>query len=103
MPGRKRAATFLPWSQVVSLLEAQLTHALSLNAVCDALRLHAGPLAAMRGATPPSKNALWHANRKRNPTMAEALFGTMPEQLQQRHRGGLARGGARSLPSASSG
>ena len=54
----KRSRTFLPWSHVVSLIYAQLTHALSLNDVCDALRLHAGPLSAIRGATPPSKNAL---------------------------------------------
>ena len=47
-----------PWSHVVSLIYAQLTHSLGLNDVCDALRLHSGPLSAIRGATPPSKNAL---------------------------------------------
>jgi len=55
---QEKSRTFLPWSHVVSLIYAQLTHALSLNDVCDALRLHAGPLPAIRGATPPSKNAL---------------------------------------------
>ena len=63
------ARTFRPWSHVLSLLYAQLTHALSLNDVCDALHLHAGPLSAIRGATPPSKNALSHANRERNPQL----------------------------------
>ena len=63
----EKSRTFRPWSHVVSLLYAQLTHALGLNDVCDALRLHSGPLSAIRGATPPSKNAFSHANRKRNP------------------------------------
>ena len=88
---QEKSRTFLPWSHVVSLIYAQLTHALSLNDVCDALRLHAGPLSAIRGATPPSKNALSHANRERNPKMAEALFWTMLEQLQQLHPGFGAR------------
>jgi hypothetical protein len=86
-----KSRTFRPWSHVVSLIYAQLTHALSLNDVCDALRLHAGPLSAIRGATPPSKNALSHANRERNSKMAEALFWTMLEQLQQLHPGFGAR------------
>jgi hypothetical protein len=52
------ARTFSPWSHVVSLLYAQLTHSLGLNDVCDALRLHSGPLSALRGATPPPKYTL---------------------------------------------
>jgi hypothetical protein len=82
-----QARTFRPWSHVVSLLYAQLTHALSLNDVCDALRLHAGPLSAIRAATPASKNALSHANRQRDPLMAEQLFWAMLEHLQQLHPG----------------
>jgi hypothetical protein len=77
-----KSRTFKPWSHVVSLLYAQLTHALGLNDVCDALRLNAGPLSALRGATPPSKNAFSHANRERNAQMAEALFWAMLERLQ---------------------
>jgi len=87
----EKSRTFLPWSHVVSLIYAQLTHALGLNDVCDALRLHSGPLSAIRGATPPSKNALSHANRQRNPEMAEALFWSMLEHLQQLHPGFGAR------------
>jgi hypothetical protein len=86
-----QARTFRPWSHVVCLLYAQLTHALSLNDVCDALRLHAGPLSAIRAATPPSKNALSHANRHRDPIMAEQLFWAMLEHLQQLHPGFGAR------------
>ena len=81
----ERSQTFRPWSHVVSLIYAQLTHSLGLNDVCDALRLHSGPMSAIRGATAPSKNALSHANRERNPKMAEALFWTMLDQLQQLH------------------
>jgi len=87
----ERSRTFRPWSHVVSLIYAQLTHSLGLNDVCDALRLHSGPLSAIRGATPPSKNALSHANRERNPKMAEALFWKMLHHLQQLHPGFGAR------------
>jgi hypothetical protein len=82
-----RARTFRPWSHVVSLLYAQLTHALGLNDVCDALRLNSGPLSAIRGATPPSKNALSHANHERDPQMAEQLFWAVLAHLQQLHPG----------------
>jgi hypothetical protein len=78
----EHARTFSPWSQVVSLLYAQLTHALGLNDVCDALHLHSGPLSALRGATSPRKNTFSYANRTRDPKMAEKLFWTMLEHLQ---------------------
>jgi hypothetical protein len=77
-----QARTYLPWSHVVTLLFAQLTHSLGLNDVCDALRLESGPLSAIRGATPPSRNNLSHANRERNPAMAEQLFWQMLDHLQ---------------------
>ena len=83
----EQARSYSPWSHVVALLYAQLTHALGLNDVCDALRLHAGPLSAIRGATPPSKNALSHANHERDPKMAEHLFWAVLEHLQQLHPG----------------
>jgi hypothetical protein len=77
-----QARTYKPWSHVVTLLFAQLTHSLGLNDVCDALNLESGPLSAIRGATPPSRNNLSHANRERNPAMAERLFWRMLEHLQ---------------------
>jgi hypothetical protein len=77
-----QARTFSPWSHIVSLLYAQLTHSLGLNDVCDALRLHSGSLSALRGATPPPKNTLSHANRRRNPQLAEQLFWAVLEHLQ---------------------
>jgi len=78
----KQWRDFTPWSHVVSLLYAQLTHSLGLNDVCDALRLHSGPLSALRGATAPPKNTLSHANRTRNPLMAQQLFWAVREHLQ---------------------
>ena len=77
-----QARTFSPWSHVVSLLYAQVTHSLGLNDVCDALRLRSGPLSAIRGATPPSKNGLSQANRNRDPRLAEQLFWKMLDHLQ---------------------
>jgi hypothetical protein len=86
-----RARTFSPWSHVVTLLFAQLTHALGLNDVCDALGLHSGPLSAIRGATAPSRNNLSHANKVRDAAMAERLFWSVLEHLQSL-KPGFARG-----------
>jgi hypothetical protein len=76
-----KARTFSPWSHVVTLLYAQLTHALSLNEVCDGLQLNRSELAAVRGASAPSKNAFSHANKQRDAGMAEALFWKVLEHL----------------------
>jgi Transposase DDE domain/Domain of unknown function (DUF4372) len=77
----EKARTFTPWSHVVSLLYAQLTHSIGLNDVCDALRLHSGPLSSIRGATPPSRNNLSHADKVRPAEMAEKLFWAVLEHL----------------------
>jgi len=65
-----KSRTFTPWSHVVSLVYAQLTHSIGLNDLCDSLQLHSGPLASVGGATAPSRNGLSNANRQR--TSAEA-------------------------------
>ena len=62
----EQARSFSAWSHVVALLYAQLSHALSLNDVCDGLRAWVTPLRALRGATPPARNTLSHANRTRD-------------------------------------
>ena len=77
----KQARTFTPWSHVVSLLYAQLTHSIGLNDVCDALGLHSGPLSSLRGATPPTRNNLSHANKVRSADLAEKLFWAVFEHL----------------------
>ena len=76
-----KARTFTPWSHVVTLLYAQLTHCIGLNDVCDALRLHSGPLSSIREATPPSRNNLSHADKVRPAEMAEKLFWAVFEHL----------------------
>ena len=75
--------TFSPWSHVVSLLDAQLSHSIGLNDVCDSLQLHSGSLSAIRGATPPSRNGLSNANRQRPCEMAEKLFWSVTNSLGQ--------------------
>ena len=79
----KKSRSFKPVSHVVSLLFGQLSHALSLNDICDTLHNHEGSLAVVRGATPPSRNGLSHANRERNADMAEDLFWETLGSLQK--------------------
>ena len=76
-----RARTFSPWSHLIALMYAQLTHSIGLNDVCDALALHSGPLSSLRGATPPNRNTLSHANKIRPAQMAEQLFWAVLEHL----------------------
>ena len=80
--GKSRKIT--PWSHTVSLMFAQLSHALSLNDVCDTLDNHSGVLTTVRRATPPSRNGFSNANRARNADMAEALFWQTLANLQER-------------------
>lgn len=70
----KKSRTFSPWSHVVSMIFSHLSHALSLNDVCDTLRHHSGALSTVRNATPPSRNGLSHANKVRSAEMAKDLF-----------------------------
>lgn len=65
----------------MSLVYAQLTHAVSLNDVCDGLRMNETMLTPIRGAKAPAKNTLSHANRERDCLMAEALYWEMLEIL----------------------
>ena len=78
----KKARTFSPWSHLVSLIYAQLTHAIGLNDICDALRLHNGLLVTLRGATPPSRNNLSHSNKERDASLAEKIFWSVLGHLQ---------------------
>ena len=70
----KKSRDFSPWSHVVSMVFAHISHALSLNDVCDTLRNHSGALSTIRNATPPSRNGLSHANKVRSSAMARDLF-----------------------------
>ena len=77
----KKARTFDEWSHIVSLCYAQVTHSIGLNDVCDALQLNSGPLSAIRGATPPTRNNFSHANQVRDAVMGEKLFWAMYAHL----------------------
>jgi len=94
----KKARTFTPWSHVVSLIFAQLTHAIGLNDVCDSLRHHATKLGAIRGAVAPTRNTLSHANKHRNSDMMEELFWEVLRHLQQLSPGFGPSGRYRGLP-----
>jgi hypothetical protein len=78
----QKARTFSPGSHVAGLLSARLTHAIGLNDVCEGLRLHAGPLSALRGATPPSRHDLSHAHKHRPAVLAQKLFWSVLEHWQ---------------------
>ena len=58
----KQSRTFTPWSHVVSMIFAQLSHALSLNDIADALSNHKSVLTEMRRAVPPSRNEIGRAH-----------------------------------------
>src|SRR4029453_4181223 len=83
----EKSRTFKPWSHVVSLVYAQLTHSIGLNDLCDSLQLHSGPLASIRGATAASRNGLSNANRERPAEMAEELFWRVMSSLGEQSPG----------------
>lgn len=78
----QKERSFSAWSHVVAMIYAQISHAWSLNDVCDGLRLHLTALWAIRGARPPARNTLSHANKVRDSALAERLFWAMLRQLQ---------------------
>jgi hypothetical protein len=77
-----QARTFSPWSHVVALMFAQLSHAFGLNDVCDTLGLYSGPLSSLRGATVPSRNNLSYANKQRSADLAQRLFWSVLDHLR---------------------
>jgi len=79
-----KARTFDPWSHLVSMLYAQIAHALSLNDVCDGLAMNELALKAIRGAKVPSRNGLSHANKVRDAAFAEQLYWETLKHLQAR-------------------
>jgi hypothetical protein len=95
----KKARTFSPWSHLLSLVSAQLPHALGLNEVWDGWRRHRGLLVTLRGATPPSRNNLSPARKERDASLAEKVFcavlghrQNLPPAFARGHRGqGIAR------------
>jgi len=77
--------SFSETSHVVAMIFAQLSHALSLNDICDCLRFHKGYLVQIRDCVPPSRNGLAHANAKRNSILAEELFWTVLADIKLKY------------------
>jgi len=96
------ARTYTPWSQVLTLLFAQLTHSLGLNDVCDALALHSSPFSAIRGATAPKRNTLSYATGSVTRAWLRNCFGGLWSTCRISVRV-LVVGGVPGLPSASNG
>jgi len=82
-----KARTFDFWSHLVTMVFAQLSHAWSLNDVCDTLSMNEGSLREIRGAKVPSRNGLSHANRIRDAAFAEKMYWQVQEHLEQAHAG----------------
>lgn len=76
---------FSATSHVVAMIFAQLSHALSLNDICDCLRFHKGYLAQIRDCVPPSRNGLAHANATRDAGLAEELFWTVLADIKEKY------------------
>jgi len=77
-----RARSFSPLSHLAAMLFAQFAHVLSLNDLCDWLRLKARAIAAW-GVTPPSRNNLSHANKVRPAAFIETVFWRALAHLQR--------------------
>lgn len=96
-----KARSYSVVSHLGAMLFVQLAHALSINDVCDWLRLKARAIAAF-GLRPPSRNNLSHANKVRDAQFIQQLFWRTLEHLQRcepgfgRQRPG-AGGGSRRL------
>ncbi len=77
-----KARTFSVFSHMASMIFVQLAHALSLNDVCDWLRLKERAIAAI-GITPPARNTLSHANRNRDAAFVETVVWNTLQHLQR--------------------
>jgi hypothetical protein len=79
-------------SHVVSLMLGHLSHAFSLNEICDSCSIHASNLQRIDGVTPPKRNTFSNANRTRDPLVAERLYWGVLAQLSTSCEGFAAPG-----------
>jgi hypothetical protein len=77
-----KARSYSVFSHLGAMIFVQLAHALSLNDVCDWLRMKARAIASF-GLTPPSRNNLSHANKVRSAKFVELVFWRTLNHLQQ--------------------
>ena len=78
----KKARTYSLLSHLGAMIFVQLAHALSLNDVCDWLRMKARAIASF-GLTPPSRNNLSNANKVRSAKFVETVFWRTLNHLQR--------------------
>jgi len=69
-------------SQIVAILYGHIARAWSLNEICDAAALHSSQWSTFREATPPKRNTFSHANRTRDPDLAQELYWETLNYLQ---------------------
>jgi hypothetical protein len=79
-----KARTFSVLSHLGTMIFAQFARALSLNDICDWLRLKTRAIAVF-GLTPPSRNDLYHANKERDARFTELVFWRTLEHLHHCH------------------
>ena len=66
----------------MALLFSKVVHCFGLNDLCDQLKLHSGPLSAIRGATPARRNTLSHASKVRPAAIGADLFWVTLDHLR---------------------
>lgn len=76
-----KARSYSVLSHLGTMIFVQLAHAMSLNDVCDWLRLKTRAIAAF-GLTPPSRNNLSNSNKVRDAKFAELVFWRTLAHLQ---------------------
>lgn len=79
---QSKARSFSVFSHLGAMIFSQLAYCLSLNDVCDWLRLKARMLARF-GMSAPARNTLSHANRERSADFIEGVFWSVLENLQK--------------------
>jgi len=72
----RRSKGFMCWTQFVSMLFCQLSHASSLRDICNGLSCCLGKLVHLGITRSPSKSTLSYANEKRPAALFEGLFWT---------------------------
>ena len=75
--------TFDERSHVFALLLCQIAHFAGLNETCDVMSVFESELRRERNCVPPRRNTFSHANRTRDPALAEALYWDIFRMLQE--------------------
>lgn len=100
-----KAREFSYSAQLYLLMLGQLLHLFSLNELVDVSQIYASELGGIRGIVPAKLNTFSHANRTRNPEVAEKFFWCVYERMTRkdpafaagRRRGALAKFRARGI------